>query len=80
MGKPKRKAALRAVWSKRERDLTLHYDRQKPDGWLMHMYLSPLLEALKRRGFDETTFKFSICRVAEPKRFKAHPAPEEPAQ
>lgn len=60
-------------WSKRERDLLIHYP-SKPDGHLLHVRLnSPRFDGEKKlpsfvqeRGYDLTTLRFSIKRKAEP--------------
>lgn len=64
----KAKDKLRANWSKKERDLVFHYPLGVQTvcdaGYLAGVITEELLRELERRGYDKTTFKFSI----EPKK------------
>lgn len=64
---------LRAVWSKRERDIMFHYPTS-PDGHLLNSFFDhvsidgrTLRQQLVDRGYDIATLKFSIERFTEGK-------------
>lgn len=42
--------------------LEFFWDKHKSDGHLLHSALSPLSDELEKRGFDLSTFQFSIKR------------------
>lgn len=44
--------------------LMFFWDKHKSDGHLLHSVLSPLSDELEKRGFDISTFQFSIKRKA----------------
>lgn len=63
---------LRATWSKRENDLMLHFpqgSQTKCDGGYLSDALTPVLDELKRRGYDPKTVRFSIEPMAGNVRF-----------
>lgn len=77
-----KRAELRAVWSKRERDFMFHHDKQRADGHFLHSFMragrmavtpgaSESTDAfraeLERRGFDPDTFQISVRRKREAK-------------
>jgi len=43
-----KKAPLSCTWSKKEKDLSYHYDRQKADGAFLHCLMTYGLEGLYR--------------------------------
>lgn len=55
---------LRARWSKKEKDLMLHFPEgisTKSDAhWLSCLFDKQFTDELSRRGYDPTTLKFSI--------------------
>lgn len=55
---------LRATWSKRERDVMLHFplgsSTQSDGHWLSGILNTKFTDELERRGYDVTTLKFSI--------------------
>lgn len=58
---------LYAFWSKKEKDIMYCYPGSKSDGHLLNKFFSPsfgggadLIDELERRGYDPTTFRFSI--------------------
>lgn len=59
-----RKPALRAYWSKRERDLMLDFPLGQctsGDGhWLSGVFNNDVLAELTRRGYDVKTLRFSV--------------------
>lgn len=79
-----KRAELRAVWSKRERDFMFHFDRQPADGHFLHSFMragqmdvtdassgeamAAFRAALERRGFDPDTFRISVRRKREASR------------
>lgn len=58
-------SALTVQWSKRERDLMIGFPAEC-DGWLMHNALETLRPELEARGYDITTFRFSVKRKGTP--------------
>ena len=62
------KTTLRALWSKKEKDI-VYYFPCSPDGHMLNGYFvyakdsfqeHGLLKELEKRGYDLTTLKFSI--------------------
>jgi len=52
-------------WSKRERDLMVHWDKESSKanpGYIIGLFPKEVQQELDRRGFDITTLKFSIKR------------------
>jgi hypothetical protein len=64
-----RNLPLKANWSKRERDVMIHYPRS-PDGhWLAGVFDKSFVDELDRRGYDVTTLRFSVkSKAIEAKR------------
>ena len=60
----KTKDKFRVNWSKRERDLMIHYplgSQTKCDGhWISGVFDKEFTDELEKRGYDVTTLKFSI--------------------
>lgn len=76
-------AKLRARWSKRERDILAQYpagSQTKSDGGYLCHILKPTLAELERRGYDITTFRFSIAPSQGNARFDSQlPSTEDPS-
>jgi hypothetical protein len=53
---------LRATWSKRERDVMVHYPRSCDGHWLSSVLNLAFTDELDRRGYDVTTLRFSVAR------------------
>ena len=55
---------LRASWSKREKDIVLHWpggSSTKADGhWLSSIFDQEFTDELLKRGYDPTTLRFSV--------------------
>ena len=66
---------LRVTYSKRERDLMMHYPlgfMTKNDGhYLANTFSKAFTDELTQRGYDITTMKFSIEPLAGQTRFAA---------
>lgn len=72
-----KKDRLYAYWSKRERDIMYCYSDSPSDGHLLHRFFDPktwsvlygeckpLYKELEARGYDITTFRFSIKKKVE---------------
>lgn len=64
---------LRATWSKREKDIMLHYPlgfSTRCDGsYLSHIFGKKFTDEMDERGYDITTLKFSIEPKKGDKRF-----------
>ena len=55
---------LRAYWSKREKDIMLHWPTSKCDGhWLSGIFNKEFTDSLTNRGFDVTTMKFEVSPI-----------------
>jgi len=61
----KKKDKLRASWSKREKDIMLHYplglSTRCDAHWLAEIFNDNFIEAIKARGYDPETIKFEVC-------------------
>lgn len=55
---------LRATWSKRERDVIIHYPRKCDGHWLSGVFDKAFTDELEKRGYDVTTLRFSVHRKA----------------
>ena len=72
--KKRRQPDLRVYYSRRERDImywrSAHQGGKANAGWLHAWFTARIfsdktaIEELKARGFDITTLRFSICKVA----------------
>ena len=55
---------LRATWSKKEKDVMLHFPLgrlTKSDAhWLSGIFTAEFIQELKERGYDHTTMKFEV--------------------
>lgn len=63
---------LRVRWSKAERDMQVLYplgSQTKSDGGYLLHALAPIVEELRRRGYDPRTLKLSIEPAAGNRRF-----------
>lgn len=73
MGKKRARPALRVVWSKRENDIVVHFDKRPSDGcWFLDLIgvafqpgREDFKKALRERGFDPETFRCSVQRLPE---------------
>lgn len=66
---------LRADWSKRERDVMLHFpvgESTRSDGhYLSGIFSKEFTEELTRRGYDISTMKFEISPAKGNPRFRS---------
>lgn len=71
---------LRATWSKREKDVMLHFPmgaQTKSDGhYLAGVFNKEFIDEMERRGYDISTMKFEISPQAGNERFASQRAEE----